>query len=115
MQTRNRMFDDLARMANGAVSTLTGIKGEVEALVRQQIDRLLAEMDVVPRDEFEAVKAVAARARTEQEKLEKRVVELEAAIAGRAEPTAPPAARPAARKAPKRTPARRPRPDPVRK
>lgn len=83
MQTRNRMFDDLAKVANGAASTLAGIKGELEALVRQQIDRLLSEMDVVPRDEFETIKAVATKARAEQEKLEKRVAALEAALGGK--------------------------------
>jgi hypothetical protein len=87
------MLDDLAKVANGAVSTLVGIKGEVEALVRQQIDRLLNEMDLVPRDEFDAVKAVAAKARAEQEKLEKRVATLEAALVRKGKTTAkaPPA------------------------
>ncbi len=83
MQTRNRMFDDLAKVANGAASTLAGIKGELEAVVRQQIDRLLSDMDIVPRDEFEAIKAVAAKARAEQEKLEERVAALEAALSGK--------------------------------
>jgi BMFP domain-containing protein YqiC len=84
MQTKNRMLDDLAKVANGAASTLAGIKGELEALVRQQIDRFLSEMDVVPRDEFEAIKAVAAKARAEQEKLEDRVAALEAALSRKA-------------------------------
>ncbi len=81
MQTTNRFLDDMAKVANSAVSTLTGIKGEIEAVVRQQMDRLLADMDLVPRDEFDAVKAMAAKARTEQEKLEKRIAKLEAALA----------------------------------
>jgi len=80
MQTSNRILDDLARVANGAVSTLVGIRNEIESLVRQQIERLLTEVDAVPRDEFEAVKAVATRARKEQEKLEKRVAALEAKL-----------------------------------
>jgi BMFP domain-containing protein YqiC len=83
MQSRNRMFDDLAKVANGAVSTFVGLKGEVEAMVRQQMEKMLSRMDVVPRDEFDAVKAVAAKARTEQEKLERRVAALEAQLAGR--------------------------------
>lgn len=82
MQTKNRMFDDFAKVANGAVSTLVGIKAEMEALVRQQMERFLLDMDLVPRDEFDAVKAVAAKARAEQEKLEKRVAQLEARLAG---------------------------------
>ncbi len=77
MQTRSRVFDDLARVAGGAVSALSGIKAEIEVLVRQQIERLLVEADMVPRDEFDAVKAMAANARKEQEILEKRVRQLE--------------------------------------
>ncbi|MCH7694087.1 MAG: accessory factor UbiK family protein, partial [Proteobacteria bacterium] len=73
MQTSNRILDDLARVANGAVSTLVGIKNEIDALVRQRLERLLNDADVVPREEFDAVKAMAAKARTEQEKLEKRI------------------------------------------
>jgi len=78
MQTSNRILDDLARVANGAVSTLTGIKGELEAMIRHQLERILADRDTVPREEFEAVKAMAAKARAQQEKLEKRVAALEA-------------------------------------
>ena len=81
MQTRNRVLDDLAKVAGGAVSTLAGIKGEVDTLIRQQLERLMAQMDAVPRDEFEAVKAVASKARVEQEKLEKRLTRLEARLA----------------------------------
>ena len=80
MQSTPRFLDDLARVANGAVSTMVGIKDEIEALVRQQIERFLAEADMVPRDEFDAVKAMAAKARGEQEKLEKRVGRLEAKL-----------------------------------
>jgi len=86
MQTSNRFLDDMAKVANSAVSTLSGVKGEIEAVVRQQLDRLLSDMDLVPRDEFDAVKAMAAKARTEQEKLEKRVAKLEAALAEKAAP-----------------------------
>ncbi len=78
MQTSNRFFDDLARMAGGAASAMTGLKAEIEGLVRQQIERLLSEMHLVPREEFEAVKAMAAKARAEQEALARRVAELEA-------------------------------------
>ena len=87
MQTNNRILDDFAKVANGAVSTLVGIKSEIEASVRQQLDRLLSEMDLVPRDEFDAMKAVAIAARTEQEKQEKRIAALEAQIANQEIPT----------------------------
>jgi len=81
MQTQNRFFDDLARVAAGAMGTLTGMKSEVESRVREQFERVLAGMDLVSRDEFEAVKAMAAKARTEQEDLQRRVTALESQIA----------------------------------
>jgi BMFP domain-containing protein YqiC len=78
MQTRNRVLDDMARLANGAVGALTGAGRELEALIRAQIERMLGRMDLVRRDEFEAVKAMAAKARAEQERLEARLAALEA-------------------------------------
>lgn len=80
MQTQNRFFDDLARVATGALSALSGVRSEVEARLREQLENLLAGMDLVSRDEFEAVKAMAAKARSEQEDLTRRVVELEARL-----------------------------------
>ena len=77
MQTRSRIFDDLAKVAGGAVSTFTGLKAEIEVLIRQQIERLLLDADMVPRDEFDAVKELAANARSGQEALEERVRNLE--------------------------------------
>jgi len=82
MQTTGRFFDDIARVASGAAGALSGVKDEVEALVKHRMERILADMDLVPRDEFEAVKEVAATARAEQEKLEARIAALEAALAG---------------------------------
>ena len=82
MQTRGRVFDDMARLANGAVGALAGAGREIEAMIRAQIEKLLASMDLVRRDEFEAVKAMAAKARAEQERLEARVAALEAKLAG---------------------------------
>lgn len=81
MQTSNRLFDDLAKVANGAVSTLNGMKVEIEGMVRQQIERILVDTDLVARDEFDAVRAVAAEARLQQEKLEIRVAKLESQLA----------------------------------
>lgn len=80
MQTSNRFFDDLAKMASGAASTFVGIKQEVEGAVRQQVERLVGEFDLVRRDELEAAKALAANARAEQERLELRIARLEAAV-----------------------------------
>ncbi|MBD21385.1 MAG: pyrroline-5-carboxylate reductase [Rhodospirillaceae bacterium] len=77
MQTRNRFFDDAAKIAGGAIGTLEGIRREVEVLVRQQVERLLNKFDLVTRDEFEAVKEMAARTRKENEEILKRVKDLE--------------------------------------
>jgi len=77
MQSQNRFFDDLARVAAGAMGTLSGVKGEVESRLREQLERVLSGMDLVTRDEFEAVKAMAAKARAENEALAARVAALE--------------------------------------
>ena len=87
MQTENRLLDDLARVAAGAVEGLAGLRHEIEDRLRDRVERLLRGMDLVDRDEFEAVKAMAARARAEQEALAARVAALEAA-AGRPGPRA---------------------------
>ena len=73
----NRLFDDLARVATGALSAISGVREEAEARLREQFERILARMDLVTRDEFEAVQAVAVRAREAQEALELRVQKLE--------------------------------------
>ena len=88
MQTENRLLDDLARVAGGAFGALAGIRNEIEELVKQRLERLLADLDHVPREEFEAVKAMAEKARIEQETLEKRVATLEAALAESRKPRA---------------------------
>jgi BMFP domain-containing protein YqiC len=77
MQTDNRLLDDLARMANGALNTLSSLREEIESRVRERVERMLADMDMVPREEFEAVKAMAQTARSEQEDLAARVAEFE--------------------------------------
>jgi BMFP domain-containing protein YqiC len=77
MQTDNRLLDDLARMANGALNTLSGLRDEIESRVRERVERVLANMDMVPRDEFEAIKAMAQTARAGQEDLTAKVAELE--------------------------------------
>jgi BMFP domain-containing protein YqiC len=85
MQSQNRFFDDFARLAAGAVGALSGVKSEVELRLREQLERLLAGMDLVDREEFEAVKAMAAKARAEQEDLAARLAALEARFAPPAE------------------------------
>ena len=78
MQTRNRLLDDLAKVANSAVNVASGLKGEIDARVIQKFERVLDGMEMVSRDEFEAVKAMAAEARAENERLSKRLAKLEA-------------------------------------
>jgi BMFP domain-containing protein YqiC len=83
MQSQNRFFDDLARVASGAVGALSGVRSDIEARLRDQLERVLAGMDLVSREEFEAVKAMAAKARGEQEELLRRIAALESQLAGR--------------------------------
>ncbi len=81
MQTDNRFLDDLAKVASGALGSVSGVKHEVEVRVQQQLEKLLARMNLVPREEFDAMKAVAQAAREAQIKLEARVAALEARLA----------------------------------
>jgi BMFP domain-containing protein YqiC len=78
MQTDNPLLDDLARVASGALGALTGMRGEVEARIRDQLERVLTRMDMVTREEFDAVRAMAAKARGEQDRLLERLAALEA-------------------------------------
>jgi len=82
MQTDNRMLDDLARLASGVAGVAASAREEAEAAVKARLQRILGEMDVVTREEFEAVEAMAANARSEQEKLDERGAALEAKLAG---------------------------------
>ncbi len=82
-QTSNPVLDELARMMTDAAGAAQGMKREVETLMRSQGERFLREMDVVSREEFEAVKAMAEKARAENESLADRIAALEAALAGR--------------------------------
>jgi BMFP domain-containing protein YqiC len=77
MQSSNRFLNDIAKVASGAASTFVGVKQELDAIVRQRIERLVHDYDLVTREEFEAAKA-AARATVED--LERRVAALEARL-----------------------------------
>ena len=77
MAMDNRILDDLAKVAAGALGGISGMKQEVEGRLRQQFERILAGMDLVRREEFEVVKAMAAKARAEQEELSARLARLE--------------------------------------
>ncbi len=77
MQTDNRFFDDLARMANGALGSLHGVREDVESRLKQRFERMVGDMDLVTREEFDAAMTMATKAREQNEALEKRIAELE--------------------------------------
>jgi len=81
MQTDNRFLDDFARVISGAMSAASGVREEVEARIRQQLDGVFSRMDLVTREEFDVVRDMAALARQENERLAERVEELEARLA----------------------------------
>jgi BMFP domain-containing protein YqiC len=81
-QTRGRLFDDFSRLMTDAAGLAEGARREAETLARSQLERLMAGMDVVSREEFDAVKEMAALAREQNERLEARIAALEAAKAG---------------------------------
>lgn len=81
MQVDNKLLDDLARVASGALGAFSTLREEAEAQMRQQFERILSRMDMVSREEFDAVKAMAIKAREEQEILAARLAALEAAVA----------------------------------
>lgn len=81
MRQQGRFFDDGARVAGGALGALAGLRAEVNGLARGRLERLLADLNLVTRDEFEAMRDVAVRAREAQAGLEARLAALEAQIA----------------------------------
>lgn len=83
-QTSNRLFDDLAKLMNDAVGAAQGARQEIETIIRSQGEKILREMNVVQREEFEAVRAMAEKAREENERLEARIAALEAKLQERA-------------------------------
>ena len=87
MQTDNRFFDDMAKAASGALGSLAGLRHEIEIRVQQQLERLLGRMNLVSREEFEAMKAVAQAAREEQIKLERRLADREVRLNASSSPS----------------------------
>lgn len=80
-QTTNRIFDDFAKLMTDAAAAAEGMKREAETLMKGQAERFLRDMDVVAREDFEAVKAMAQKAREENDALAARLAVLEAAVA----------------------------------
>ncbi|MDB5649688.1 MAG: hypothetical protein JWL62_1208 [Hyphomicrobiales bacterium] len=81
-QTRSPLFDNMARLATDAAGLAQGVRREAETLARTQIERLLSTMDVVTREEFEAVRDMAILARDENDRLSARIEALEMKLAG---------------------------------
>jgi BMFP domain-containing protein YqiC len=87
MQSENKLFDDFVKMVNGFAGTMAGMGREAEASAREKFKDWMGGADFVGRDEFEAVKAMAAAARDENEILKARIAALEAKVAGPASGT----------------------------
>ncbi len=101
-QTTNRLFDELAKLMTDAAGAAKGVREEAETIFRGQAERILRDLDVVQREEFEAVQTMARRAREENARLEVRIAGLEAeidALRGRGAAAGPP--RPVRRGKPK--------------
>jgi len=81
MTERPRFFDDLAGVAGGAISALAGLRDETEAMLRARLDELILRLDLVRREDLEAVKELAGNARAAQEAAETRAVMLESRVA----------------------------------
>jgi BMFP domain-containing protein YqiC len=81
-QTNNRFFDEIGRLMNDAAGAAQGVKREVDTVVRNQAEKILRDLDIVKREEFEAVKDMARLAREENEILKARIAALEAKLGG---------------------------------
>ena len=79
-QTSNRFFDEAARLMNDAAGVAQGVRREFDTMLRHQAERILGDLDVVKREEFEAVKEMARLAREENEALKTRIAALEASL-----------------------------------
>ncbi|MEA3027304.1 MAG: hypothetical protein QOF91_2589 [Alphaproteobacteria bacterium] len=88
-QTSNRFFDEVARLMNDAAGVAQGVRREFDTLFRTQAERWLRDLDLVKREEFDAVKDMAQRAREENEALKARLAALEAKLAGTGGPAGP--------------------------
>lgn len=80
MQTQSPIFDEIAKLMSEAAGAVDGVRREAETVARSQLQRLLSDMDLVPREEFEAVREMAIKAREENERLAARIADLEARI-----------------------------------
>lgn len=81
MQTNSKIFDDFAKLASGAMGTAQGMKSEIDNLVHQQLERMVAKMDLVPREEFDACKALIIKMNDVMDEQAAKIEELEAKLA----------------------------------
>jgi BMFP domain-containing protein YqiC len=88
-QTSNRLLDEFAKLMTDMAGVAQGVRREVETAFRSQAERFLNDMDLVQREEFEAVREMASRAREENESLKKRLAELEAKLGGATDASGP--------------------------
>jgi BMFP domain-containing protein YqiC len=79
--TSSRFFDELAKLMTNAAGAAQGVRREIDTLVQSQVERVLNNLDVVKREEFEAVREMAQKAREENDRLAQRLAELEAKLA----------------------------------
>jgi hypothetical protein len=79
--TSSRFFDEVAKMMTNAAGAAQGVRKEIDGLVQAQVERVLNNLNVVKREEFEVVRDMAEKARLENERLEKRIAELESRLA----------------------------------
>jgi BMFP domain-containing protein YqiC len=96
MQSEKRIFDDLAKVLNGVAGTVAGMGREAEASMRERAREWAGGLDLVSREEFDAVKQMAATARSEADALAKRVAALESAVGVKAAPASKSALKPKA-------------------
>ncbi len=102
-QTSNRLFDEFAKLMNDAAGVAQGARRELETVFKSQMERFIADMDLVKREDFDAVKDMAARAREENEALAARLEALEARLEKAQKPAKTTRRKPAARSTAKKT------------
>lgn len=102
-QTSNRLYDEFARLMTDAAGVAQGVRREAEGVFRTQMERFVADLDLVKREEFDVVRDLAAKARAENEKLAARVAELEAQLEKMTKPAAKPKTTAKSKAAPKAT------------
>lgn len=102
-QTSNRIYDEFARLMTDAAGVAQGVKREAENVFRSQMERFVADLDLVKREEFDIVREMASKARVENETLAAKVAELEARLGSETSPANEPKAAPRARRTVKKT------------